>query len=94
MSNQPRTRDTQAVPTRPLRVKGMIRSRKVKYAVNGRSTRTQRAEYIASMFPGQDLATYKAMHNALDRNIDANRGLVPTREQILAQGIFDGLLDD
>jgi len=92
MSNQPRTKDTQKVPTRPLRVKGMIRSRKVKYAVNGRDVADQRAGYVVSMFPGYDRATYAAMHNALDRCIADNRGIVPTRDQIVAQGIFDGLL--
>lgn len=93
MSMRPRTSPNQAVPTRPLRTKGIIRSRVAHYSVNGTPAAVHRARYVVSMFPGYDTPTYRAMHNALDRYMAVNRtGTAPTRAQILAQGIFDGLL--
>ena len=90
---QPRTMPTHRIPTRPLRVKGTIRSRRSVFSSNKTPIATLRAGYVVSMFPGYDKATYQAMHNALDRYAAKNRGIVPTRAQIIAQGVFDGLID-
>lgn len=89
-----RYRDTKRTPTRPTKAKGAIRSRYAHYSINGTPAATHRARYIVSLFPGHTQATYKAMHNALDKYMSDNKtGIVPTKPQILALGIFDGLLD-
>lgn len=101
-----RTSPNQSVKSRPTRVKGAIRSRKVKYAINGTDPHEHTARYLVRSFPGLDEPTYRAMHNALNRYLDPatsifpedaryhqRHGTMPTPQYLRSVGIFEGLLD-
>lgn len=101
-----RTSPNQTVKSRPTRAKGAVRSRKVKYAINGTDPHTHTARYLVRSFPGQSQATYRAMHNALNRYLDPatsinpadakyhrRHGTMPTPQYLKSAGVFEGLLD-
>lgn len=87
---QPRTRDTQAIQSRPARGKYGLHSRQAMYTSRGADTVPG---YVASMYPGLDRATHLAMTNAINRYLATDDGIkygmpTPTQCTILFEGLI------
>lgn len=87
MSNNPRTSPLQAVPSRPAKAKHSLKSKLSAYAIPGYDTIPG---YVKSMHPTADVATQKAMVNAVKRHVDAT-GNIPS-VSMCNQFLFKGLI--
>lgn len=84
MTMQPRTKDTQATPTRPARF-GHAKQRAVKFLIRGRDNFPG---YVTALYPNEPLEDRKAMVNVLNTYVMKN-GRVPTPNE--CNQIFEGL---
>lgn len=89
---QPRTSPLQKVPTRPVRAKHSLKSKLSDYSSNKSPVSIPR--YVTSVFPGTDLATKRAMVNAIERYMkeNPNHGIPSPLMLNNPNGILAGLI--
>lgn len=89
---RPRTSPLQKIPTRPVRAKHSLKSKLSTYSSNKAPVNIP--GYVTSMYPHADIATKRAMTNAIERYLETDNGKrygMPSPVQ--CKQLFIGLID-